>query len=30
VVHAKEFVMSRKNEFRQVIEDANAVWARVH
>ncbi|WP_448246535.1 glutathione synthase [Thalassotalea agariperforans] len=25
VVHAKELVRSRKNEFRQVIEDANAV-----
>ena len=25
VVHAKEFVMNRKTEFRKVIEDANAI-----
>ena len=30
VVHAKELVRNRKTEFRQVIENANAVWAGVH
>jgi hypothetical protein len=29
-VHAKELVRNRKTEFRQVIENANAVWTGVH